>query len=74
MASRTTDARSDFEYRIAPVVNKKRLRYHQVLEPFYYYVNQLHSLSDSNSDCDGGANHRVVTHAHEAHHLDVCRN
>ena len=38
------------------------------------YVNQLHSLSDSNCDSYGGADHRVVAHTHKAHHLDVCRN
>ena len=40
----------------------------------YYYVNQLHSLSDSNGYCNGGAYHRVVAHSKEAHHLDVCGN
>ena len=34
----------------------------------------LHGLFDSNSASDSSANHRVVAHADESHHLNVCRN
>ena len=34
----------------------------------------LHGLFDGDGDSDGRADHRVVAHAKEAHHLDVRRN
>ena len=34
----------------------------------------LHGLFDGDGDSDGRADHRVVAHAEEAHHLDVRRN
>ena len=34
----------------------------------------LHALLYCNSYSNGSTNHRVVTHAEEAHHLNVSRN
>lgn len=34
----------------------------------------FHCLLNSNGNGDGSAYHRVVAHAEEPHHLDVCRD
>ena len=34
----------------------------------------LQALGNGHGDCDGRADHGVVAHAEEAHHLDMCRN
>ena len=39
-----------------------------------FYKFLLQALGDRDSHRDGRADHRVVAHAEEAHHLDVRRN
>ena len=38
-----------------------------------FTIMLFHGLLDGNGDSDGSADHRVVAHAEEAHHLDVRR-
>ncbi len=45
-----------------------------LFQRIYAVFRSLHSLFNSNCAGNGSANHRVVAHADQTHHLDVCRN